>query len=273
MDIGTAKPTVAERRCRETSSGRRRRSVGGVVGRPDAGARARRDRRHRGAREAGSARRWHRAVRARGRRRARDPRAGPRGTAAAHGCHRDSRRRGRRVRTTAIRGCRCRGAHRARQPPPHRARARSVRRDRPSFLVVRSCLRRVSAACARRADGRLLRREHDTRRADRGARRGRCAPPVCSTRRAASPRQPRGLSRTAAKAIGYAEMLAFDDGAIPELDDAFTQVVRRTRRFARRQRVWFRRDPRIQWMETEGKSEAVAAAILAAWQGPIPASV
>jgi tRNA dimethylallyltransferase len=83
----------------------------------------------------------------------------------------------------------------------------------------------------------------------------------------------RGLSRTAAKAIGYAEMLAFDDGAIPDLDDAFTQVVRRTRRFARRQRVWFRRDPRIQWMETEGKSDAVAAAILAAWRGPIPAPV
>ena len=33
------------------------------------------------------------------------------------------------------------------------------------------------------------------------------------------------------------------------LDEAVERAVRRTRRFARRQRVWFRRDPRITWID------------------------
>jgi tRNA dimethylallyltransferase len=33
------------------------------------------------------------------------------------------------------------------------------------------------------------------------------------------------------------------------LADAVAEAVRRTRRFARRQRSWFRRDPRIEWLE------------------------
>jgi tRNA A37 N6-isopentenylltransferase MiaA len=34
----------------------------------------------------------------------------------------------------------------------------------------------------------------------------------------------------------------------PTLDEALDEAVRRTRQFARRQRVWFRRDPRITWV-------------------------
>jgi tRNA dimethylallyltransferase len=59
-------------------------------------------------------------------------------------------------------------------------------------------------------------------------------------------RHPRGLSRTASQALGYKELLAHLDGAC-SLDEAVDLAVRRTRQFARRQRAWFRRDPRIRW--------------------------
>ena len=58
---------------------------------------------------------------------------------------------------------------------------------------------------------------------------------------------PRGLSRTAAQALGYKELLAHLEGAC-DLDEAIELAVRRTRRFARRQRAWFRRDARIRWL-------------------------
>ncbi len=55
-----------------------------------------------------------------------------------------------------------------------------------------------------------------------------------------------GMSRTAAQALGYKELLAHLDGHM-SLDDALDEAKRRTRRFARRQQRWFRRDPRITW--------------------------
>ena len=36
------------------------------------------------------------------------------------------------------------------------------------------------------------------------------------------------------------------------LDEAVDLAVRRTRTFARRQRAWFRRDPRIVWLDPSG---------------------
>jgi tRNA dimethylallyltransferase len=75
-----------------------------------------------------------------------------------------------------------------------------------------------------------------------------------------------GLSRTACQAIGYKEVLAYVDGEVTVLDDAFELAVARTRRFARRQRVWFRRDPRIQWIDASGtKSDQLADAVMARW--------
>jgi tRNA dimethylallyltransferase len=64
----------------------------------------------------------------------------------------------------------------------------------------------------------------------------------------------RGLreSPTAGKALGYAQLLACIDDAgavVGDLDDAVTQTVRATRRFVRRQRSWFRRDPRVHWLD------------------------
>lgn len=53
--------------------------------------------------------------------------------------------------------------------------------------------------------------------------------------------------RTAAVAIGYAQVLRFLAGEITQ-DEARADTVRRTKRFARRQLGWFRRDDRIAWL-------------------------
>lgn len=53
---------------------------------------------------------------------------------------------------------------------------------------------------------------------------------------------------TASKALGYAQVLKFLDGAWTEAE-AREQTVRATRRFARRQESWFRRDPRVRWLD------------------------
>ena len=62
--------------------------------------------------------------------------------------------------------------------------------------------------------------------------------------------RPGGLSRTARQALGYRELLAHLDGGT-SLENAVELAVRRTRAFARRQLAWFRRDPRIVWLNPE----------------------
>ncbi len=64
----------------------------------------------------------------------------------------------------------------------------------------------------------------------------------------------RPLSRTAAQALGYRELIAHRRGETT-LDDALDEAIRRTRRFARRQRAWFRRDPRIRWFDATDPAE------------------
>jgi tRNA dimethylallyltransferase len=73
------------------------------------------------------------------------------------------------------------------------------------------------------------------------------------------------LSRTAAQAIGYKEIIAALSGGEPSLDSAIDTAVRRTRSFARRQRMWFRRDPRITWLGATDNPCAVLPALLATW--------
>ena len=51
------------------------------------------------------------------------------------------------------------------------------------------------------------------------------------------------LSRTARQGIGYAEAAAVLDGELPE-EQLAERIARRTWRYARRQRAWFRADPR-----------------------------
>lgn len=52
---------------------------------------------------------------------------------------------------------------------------------------------------------------------------------------------------TASRALGYAQMLAHLDGELT-LEQARQETIDATRRFARRQQRWFRRDPRIRWL-------------------------
>jgi len=59
----------------------------------------------------------------------------------------------------------------------------------------------------------------------------------------------RGLrrGRTAHRALGYQQILDFLDGEISE-DQAKERTVAKTRRFARRQDGWFRKDRRVVWV-------------------------
>ncbi|WP_341241323.1 tRNA (adenosine(37)-N6)-dimethylallyltransferase MiaA [uncultured Nocardioides sp.] len=54
--------------------------------------------------------------------------------------------------------------------------------------------------------------------------------------------------RTASRAIGYREVAAYVGGELG-LDEAMERTVVATRRFARRQDSWFRKDPRIVWVD------------------------
>ena len=73
---------------------------------------------------------------------------------------------------------------------------------------------------------------------------------------------PRGLSRTAAQAIGYREMLEHLDGEL-SLDEAVEGTARRTWHLARRQIAWFRRDPRVRWVTTPEAAHALLGETLA----------
>ena len=53
--------------------------------------------------------------------------------------------------------------------------------------------------------------------------------------------------RTASRALGYAQVLRHLDGDLTE-EEARAETVRATRRFARRQDSWFRKDPRVTWV-------------------------
>ena len=70
--------------------------------------------------------------------------------------------------------------------------------------------------------------------------------------------RPQGLSRTAQQALGYKELITHVRGE-RSLDDAVDEAIRRTRRFARRQRSWFRRDPRITWVTPEAALASLEA--------------
>lgn len=68
---------------------------------------------------------------------------------------------------------------------------------------------------------------------------------------------PQGLraSPTAGKALGYQQLLAVldDDGELTgDLAEAVDATVRGTKRFVKRQRTWFRRDPRVRWLDAAG---------------------
>jgi tRNA dimethylallyltransferase len=72
----------------------------------------------------------------------------------------------------------------------------------------------------------------------------------------------RGLreGRTASRALGYAQVLRFLAGEWTERQ-ARDETVRATRRFARRQESWFRRDPRVVWLDASDPRRLEEAAL------------
>jgi tRNA dimethylallyltransferase len=81
---------------------------------------------------------------------------------------------------------------------------------------------------------------------------------------------------TAARALGYAQVIAALDAggaagpSADQLRDAREQTYVGTRRYVRRQRSWFRRDHRVQWLDvgpsTPPESAAVVDAAVRAWR-------
>lgn len=79
-----------------------------------------------------------------------------------------------------------------------------------------------------------------------------------------------GWSATAAQALGYRELRGHLAGECT-LAQAIDQTVIRTRQFARRQERWFRRDPRIIWLDAEvvaANPMATATTLLEDWSHP-----
>ena len=66
---------------------------------------------------------------------------------------------------------------------------------------------------------------------------------------------------TASRALGYAQMLRFLVGEWSN-DRARAETAAATRRFARRQLSWFRRDPRVRWLDAR-EPDLLAVALLA----------
>ncbi|NNN18627.1 MAG: tRNA (adenosine(37)-N6)-dimethylallyltransferase MiaA [Acidimicrobiaceae bacterium] len=72
---------------------------------------------------------------------------------------------------------------------------------------------------------------------------------------------PRGASRTARQALGYKEIINFLEGN-STLEEARLEILSRSKRFAKRQLAWFRRDPRIAWFNTAESAKIELVSIL-----------
>jgi tRNA dimethylallyltransferase len=70
-----------------------------------------------------------------------------------------------------------------------------------------------------------------------------------------------GLSRTARQALGYRELLRHVEDGEP-LEAVVDDAIRRTRTFAVRQERWFRRDPRVIWLDATRPATDLASAVL-----------
>lgn len=71
------------------------------------------------------------------------------------------------------------------------------------------------------------------------------------------------LGRTARGAVGYREILSYLDGTISE-KGAFESVGRNTKKLAKKQRTWFQKDPRINWITWSEDDDVRTARVLEA---------
>jgi len=69
-----------------------------------------------------------------------------------------------------------------------------------------------------------------------------------------------GAGAPGLSAVGYRELLACVEGRM-DLATALAATVRATRRFAKRQRTWFRREPGIAWRHPEREAGTIVAAV------------
>jgi tRNA dimethylallyltransferase len=66
------------------------------------------------------------------------------------------------------------------------------------------------------------------------------------------------------KAIGYREVLhAIERGTPPE--QTLEEVQRNTRRYAKRQRTWFRKEPRVVWLDAAQERSALVERVVELW--------
>ena len=75
----------------------------------------------------------------------------------------------------------------------------------------------------------------------------------------------RQLSRTARQALGYRQFLEHLNGGI-SLSEAIENAVQQTKKFARRQERWFRRDPRIQWFDIDENPLELIPSLVEEWR-------
>src|SRR5262249_663474 len=68
--------------------------------------------------------------------------------------------------------------------------------------------------------------------------------------------------------IGYRELLAVLNGQM-KLDEARLAIQQATRRYAKRQLTWFRKEAKLRWFEGFGNDEAIHKAALAAIQAEL----
>lgn len=75
---------------------------------------------------------------------------------------------------------------------------------------------------------------------------------------------PERIGVTAKQAIGYRQVMAYLTGEMSK-DDAIAETVSLTKRYARRQMSWFRRDPHVVWwdVDEEGAGEHIVSDVVA----------
>jgi tRNA dimethylallyltransferase len=77
------------------------------------------------------------------------------------------------------------------------------------------------------------------------------------------------LGRTARQAVGYKEMLRVIRGTV-SIDEARADAIAATRALAKRQRTWFRRDPRLRWLQWHhGADDRIEQAWTALTEEPV----
>ncbi len=76
------------------------------------------------------------------------------------------------------------------------------------------------------------------------------------------------LGRTASQAVGYRQLLDVVEGRV-YVDEGFARAEAATLALARRQRTFFRRDPRIRWLPWTGDLDELVSAALATLLGEV----